>query len=779
MSLPELSQQASHEHSTWRWPIDLAVYDRTPALSETERAELAHRFHHTGPRSKLTNKARVILHRLVQPMHDVLTFVQTNRPAYYETIRVMLIEMFRRNKAFWAWSQAEWLESIQSSDTHFAHRYGRTRDIRSRRLLPVLAYLLEVLPDTSALMELFEIPPLARKIFGQEAVAGAVAHISGILHSWGYQQQDDTSLTMCLCYLLLRSRSPSLADLSVEVLEAVDRTCTLTHVQRPLFQVSRALFAGGMIERALPNGRGKEQCAGSGTDGSVDPEWLRWCERWKQQNTQQERDGIYYQLLKVGRWLKAFHPTVTSPHQWTYDLAAKLVAAVNEMKVGEWSSPQARLVQERIGQPLRPHAKANLLGAMRVFLRDCQEWEWIPTRLNPHRAFQVPRALQNQLGPNPRVVDKPLWAKLLWAAMNLEAEDLPLAGSGNRLPAYPLEMVRAIAVVWCFAALRSDEIVRLRVGCIRWQHEDVMVPETGERLPKDATCFLDVPVNKTLAAYTKPVHPLVGKRINAWEQVRPEEQPRSLDEKTSQTVQFLFAYRGQRVSKGYLNTCLIPLLCKKAGIPEADSRGSITSHRARATIASMLYNAKEPLDIFQLQKYLGHKYLSSTQHYTQVDPTKLASDVAKAGYLEQNLATIEVLLDQAAVRSGAVANGAVWKYYDLGHGFCTNDYWADCKHRMACARCPFYRPKESLQDQLVEGKANLVRMLEFVKLTDEERLLVTEGIELHQALIERLADVPTPAGPTPRELEVSRQGEQKVIPLKAVQRSKKKQQGEP
>ena len=33
MSLQELSHQASHEHPTWRWPIDLAVYDRTPARS--------------------------------------------------------------------------------------------------------------------------------------------------------------------------------------------------------------------------------------------------------------------------------------------------------------------------------------------------------------------------------------------------------------------------------------------------------------------------------------------------------------------------------------------------------------------------------------------------------------------------------------------------------------------------------------------------------------------------------------------------------------------------
>jgi hypothetical protein len=92
---------------------------------------------------------------------------------------------------------------------------------------------------------------------------------------------------------------------------------------------------------------------------------------------------------------------------------------------------------------------------------------------------------------------------------------------------------------------------------------------------------------------------------------------------------------------------------------------------------------------------------------------------------------------------------------------------------MACARCPYYRPKESIRDQLVEGKANLVHMLEFVRLTEEEKLLVTEGIELHQELIERLADLPTPAGPTPRELESQRQDVAKLIPLQSVQRSKK------
>lgn len=70
----------------------------------------------------------------------------------------------------------------------------------------------------------------------------------------------------------------------------------------------------------------------------------------------------------------------------------------------------------------------------------------------------------------------------------------------------------------------------------------------------------------------------------------------------------------------------------------------------------------------------------------------------------------------------------------------------------------------------MEGKANLVRMLEFVHLTEEEKLLVTEGIELHQELIGKLADVPTPAGLTPRELEVTQQSSVKMIPLEEVRK---------
>src|SRR3989442_5359683 len=110
----------------------------------------------------------------------------------------------------------------------------------------------------------------------------------------------------------------------------------------------------------------------------------------------------------------------------------------------------------------------------------------------------------------------------------------------------------------------------------------------------------------------------------------------------------------------------------------------------------MLYNVQEALDIFQLKEYLEHKHLSSTQQYLRISPTKLAKEVVKAGYLEQNLATIEVLLDQEAVLSGAASRGECWKYYDLGHGWCTYPFWSACVHRMDCARYPSYRHKASL-----------------------------------------------------------------------------------
>jgi hypothetical protein len=71
---------------------------------------------------------------------------------------------------------------------------------------------------------------------------------------------------------------------------------------------------------------------------------------------------------------------------------------------------------------------------------------------------------------------------------------------------------------------------------------------------------------------------------------------------------------------------------------------------------------------------------------------------------------------------------------------------------MACAKCDFYTPKDSSKALLLEAKDNLQRMLAAIPLTDDEKAAVDDGRAALDKLLEQLADVPTPAGPTPRQL---------------------------
>jgi hypothetical protein len=74
---------------------------------------------------------------------------------------------------------------------------------------------------------------------------------------------------------------------------------------------------------------------------------------------------------------------------------------------------------------------------------------------------------------------------------------------------------------------------------------------------------------------------------------------------------------------------------------------------------------------------------------------------------------------------------------------------------MACAKCDFYTPKDSTKAQLLEAKDNLQRMLVSIPLTDDERAAVDDGRTALDQLLQCLADVATPAGPTARELRAT------------------------
>ncbi|MBC2640752.1 MULTISPECIES: tyrosine-type recombinase/integrase [unclassified Rhodococcus (in: high G+C Gram-positive bacteria)] len=734
--------------SVWEWPLRLDRFRRHGRLSKNESDALQtlgfdllrldrEREH---PQWQAIARLTAPLDEAIAALHWHPDTVFQRRFARYATA-IVLHRCGELGRDFWSWSTQEWAELLRPQQLR--ERFRGQVGMQARPYLLVHAYLLTGFTAFD-LVGPFARQTLAQRIFGSVSVDQAVEPVRAVLNGWGYRA---ANLESMICTLLLLNRSPMLNELTSSALDRLRADAAIErHFHgRHLHGVHRALATLGHTGPPPAPRYGDGPVPITGTA----PGWAQAVERWHATATVQPstRDTHRVVLAKIGRWLAADHPDITGPADWTRQTCSAWIAAVDRMHVGDHiqseSWRESRI--EQLGKPLSAKTKRTYIRIVRTFFRDIQDWDWIPRRFDPARALETPRSIRALQGPDPRVIADDLWAKLLWAGLNLDPGDLP-AGPG----AHPVDMVRAVTLTWLFAGQRSDEIARLRVGCIRWQHDQPAVVDDRQQTDS-SVCLLDIPTHKTGTAFTKPVDPLLGRAIEAWQALRPA-QPPMLDRKTGEKVHFLFAVRAGRISKNYINDTIIPALCRKADIPAADVRGPITSHRARSTIATQLYNAKEPMTLFELQAWLGHRSPESTQHYARITPNTLAKAYNDAGYFARNVRTIEVLVDRDAATSGAAAVGEPWQHYDLGHGFCSYTFFEQCPHRMACARCDFYIPKESSKSELLQAKSNLQRMLVSIPLTDDEQAAVEDGQAALDQLLQRLADVPTPAGTTPRQL---------------------------
>jgi len=727
------------------WPIDTTRYDRSPLLTALEQEALKRLLADWGDKERCTvpKNLECRLLRLLQPVYDILGALGVQRRSCLVSIQAICRGMHAHRTAYWAWPEEEWAALLTSLFLRYPRGYANANANRQPRYqLLVLAYCIG--PQTDFWLPfLTEISPLAfaHLLFGEALLETAIRQLTSVLGRWGYRAEAKgarTLLRTTVVEIFLASRSAHLEQVTYALLDSLHEKLTPQSKRAILERVSKALAQLGIIEAPLLSSQEMRKLLPEqrNTDG-VDPEWVQWCLEWYRFSDLTSKVKWRYvgKLFQTGRWLAHMHPEVISPHQWTSKLAAEYVAAVDQMNVGDFGIPEyCTQLKGRVGTPLSARTKDQQLAVMRAFFRDMQEEPLdVPRRFDPVRAFGTPRTIRDQLFPNPRDLDPLLWAKLVHAALNLTEEDLPHTKPGALH--YPLALVRAVAAVWVYSGLRSDEIIRLRLGCIRGPREDVMVPETGEVLPKEATCFLTVPTNKTTATFQKPVNPIVGHRINEWERVRASDQPACGDRKTGTKMEYLFAHRGKSLGKEYLNKTLIPLLCERAGIPRADERGAITSHRARATLATLLYNAPEGLSIFELMQWLGHKDPGTTQHYARVKPTRLAAAYSKA---ERNSRLVEALVD-----TKADVTGKVNVYYVLGeHGLCGNPDWASCLYRMACIKCPFFVPKD--QSRLIEASRTVKRFMEVVELSEEELAAVQDDYHKLEAAVERTQHVAPP-----------------------------------
>jgi integrase len=351
--------------------------------------------------------------------------------------------------------------------------------------------------------------------------------------------------------------------------------------------MSRVLAANGYLPEPLTVNH-QQRGPRAETVASVPPQWLEFALRWRKFSTNEPGtiSTKFTALLIAGRWATERHPNATSPQDWTRDIAAEYVADTMTAVCGQWAGHNHN--QTRLGEPLSAKGKAGRIDVIRSVFCDLIDWEWITPRFDPRQVLSLPLSVRAGLDPNPRIIDDAAWAKLMAAGLTLTAQDLLAYGTprakaaGWRANYYPIEMVRALVGVWLFGGLRMDEIRRLELESVRWDEATDL--DSGQTY---RVCLLRVPANKTTGAFSKPVDPIVGELIEAWQSLRPA-QPPIADRKTGQRRQHLFCYRAQLIGSSYLNEKLIPILCTKAGIGESDSRGALTSHRARATMASQL-----------------------------------------------------------------------------------------------------------------------------------------------------------------------------------------------
>jgi hypothetical protein len=70
-------------------------------------------------------------------------------------------------------------------------------------------------------------------------------------------------------------------------------------------------------------------------------------------------------------------------------------------------------------------------------------------------------------------------------------------------------------------------------------------------------------------------------------------------------------------------------------------------------VASLLSDARQPMTLFELQAWLGHRSPQATQLQAKIPPDTLAGAPNDARYYAHNVRTIEVLIDHDTITSGA------------------------------------------------------------------------------------------------------------------------------
>jgi integrase len=733
--------------SVRNWPLQIPPFDRNFTLSPLEKTALS-TWKAQGQLDKYSRKikheTKQQLNRLTQPIEAALLHYGISKGGesmQHACVLLLLHEMHRRQTSLWAWDESAWIGIIGHTKEEFKSRHQAFEHAHHLSAIPyracvmACAYILSEIPIYQLVTD-YQALVSAQHMFGGVAVKKAIQELTTESTRIG---RGSWLVSAATCTALLANRNPDLRKLTLPVLEKLHETYAHhKSLKNGYILLSTLLYNFKILPACLPspcNGR----VVTTGKDDTLSPDWARLLQTWydTSPDPMKVRKRKRGAVAKAARWAAEMYPDVASAQQWTRSTAIAYVAAVTRMMVGQWQHPLFKSTRNP-GKPLRAAYQMALLSDLRSFFNDCHEWGWFPMSFNPDRYLATPRSVLAKRGPNPRPIAPATWAKLQEAGLSLTQEDLPVANliiakQGNVAPDswYPLEMVRAMAIMWLYTGLRSDEIRRLRVGCIRLTPRE---ENKGSSSSAPPICSLTVPQGKNQHGFSKPVPGFVGDDIGIWEKSRPHV-PKHWDYNTAEAVDFLFVWRGKLVGRWYLNLVVIPMLCRKAGIPVEDDLGKITSHRARHTLAHQLRSAPTPMSDSDLQDWFGHFSASSLEWYATTNKHRLDQGNATLNHISVDKRQLEQLKNPTTNVDEPAAEGESVPSVDLGHGFCTYDFFAECRQRTPCANCSFYKPKVSLLSQLHEAKSQLQRMLHSLPLSQEVRQAIEDAIAANETLV--------------------------------------------
>jgi hypothetical protein len=626
------SPQATARESgrIWRMPIAPADYDRSPLTDEERRAlEIYATVQRFNNGRKEIIAARKALARLDQPVADVyrLRHRGSDSSPFNEVQCFLRREMHRRQKMFWDWSSAEWVDVLCPSPAVFTEKYRRYAAVRVT--ITDMAYLLGMVNDLLSVGMYHNITSSANAYFGSELVAQQCTRVFDILKGKGYRNVGDSAkkIRQNLSMLFILNRSPFLEDIRAELLAARIESPEESHRRG----VCRRIWIALEELNLLPSRQKEEVPTPRIFDKSeMASEWYEWCMAWYEHEvdlTPGQRVAYARRILVVGRWLHQHFPNICTPEQWTEDLALHFRSDLCTWTHGQYAGSIGKQIlgtKQKLGLPLQAQAIAQYLTVLRRYFTDLTKRPHavggMPARktkldFTPREVLANPAHIRRALDKAaPRDIDLRAWAKLAIAAATLSENDLPRTR-------YPLSYYRAVGLIWVTSARRPNEIERLRLDCVREDWDPGMldennnpveriIPATSDRLGEQTEkkapkiFYLHIPAGKNKGAFWLWIPDYTAYAIEAWKRERPTNQKKILDWKDQQQVEYLFCLTDDHIGPRFINESLIPTLCAKAGVDIKDAKGKITGHRGRSTRLTLL--RRNGVSLEDLAEYAGH-----------------------------------------------------------------------------------------------------------------------------------------------------------------------------